>query len=176
MNLIHHVQYKVKSSHPYHSGRIGRFAFLGGPKNDVIVMFDINDDQLHFCVGADDIEGFDPSVDNVIQGLHIPVIKMMDKKEEVFEVKKKDQIGNWATMWVYYPDCPNSHKVMVYKWNVPSPGADHIDPHFGRDGSPIARFAATEEGWDIAKAFMVHQVQEELRWKRHDRWLQSTER
>jgi len=154
MNLVYDTQYKVVSGHPHHPQRIGRFQFLGGPKSDVIVLADVDDDKVLFAVGMNDLTDFDPDVDFVIQAEHLQAIKMIDEKEEVFTILRRAEECYWTALWVHYPNCPNSHKIMVYEGNAPADDAKQIDPHFGRESSPVARFEATERGWQMARRFM----------------------
>lgn len=74
--------------------------------------------------------------------------------ECVFTVIRRKEIKNYVLLWVYYPNCPNGHKIMVFdKDSSPSLDAKAIFPHFGRKTSPIARFVATVKGWSLAKKF-----------------------
>lgn len=172
MDLIYGQIYKVIGGNPSHGGRSGKFQFLGDPKCHTVVLSDVADSKVLFAVSVSDIEGFDPGRDRVVHHDHVVMIGVIDKNEEVFEIKRRDQIGEWAVMWVYFPQCPMSHKVMVYKGNAPTEDAKQIDPHFGREGSPLARFPGTEDGWDLAKQFMVQQVHNELAEKRWERRME----
>ena len=87
---------------------------------------------------------------------HAAKIAMVEHNEEKFEVKRSLVIGNWEVVWVYFPDCPNGNKVMVYRTDqdavvrlLPSK-RQRINPHFGRHDSPFARFEPTERGWHAA--------------------------
>jgi hypothetical protein len=153
MNLLHDVMYKVRADHPFHPGRIGRFQFLGGPKSDVIVLTDATSPYHMFAVGLRDLEDFNPDVDNIVQKEHFQAIRVFDHNEEVFDVRRRETVGKATVLWVFYPNCPNSNKIMVYHGYGPGPDATRIDPHFGRDGSPVARFVASEEGWNWALRF-----------------------
>lgn len=155
-NLVFDEIFEVVESHPHHAGKRGKFKFLGGPKSDIVVLEDRNNSL--FAVGMNDIVRFDPAVDNVIQEGHIQTIKLFDHNDETFDVLRRERMGDWVVLWVFYPNCPNSHKVMVYRGNAPAEDVKQIDPHFGREGSPIARFAATEEGWNLAKSFAASQI------------------
>jgi len=52
--------YKVKSGHEFHSNRIGRFEFLGGPQQDVAVFTDLSKStsthEEMFATGLNDVE------------------------------------------------------------------------------------------------------------------------
>lgn len=153
MNLIHDVMYKVRQDHPFHPNRMGRFQFLGGPRSDSIVLADVDDSRSLFAVGLHDLTDFNPNVENIVQKDHIPVIKKFDHNEEIFEVRRREDIRDVSVLWVFYPNCPNSNKIMVFKGNAPTRDAKKVDPHFGREDSPVARFVATEEGWNWAIDF-----------------------
>lgn len=158
MNLLHEVMYKVRQDHPHHPGRMGRFQFLGGPKSDCIVLAAVDDPKVLFAVGLRDLEDFNPDTDNIVQKEHFQAIRAFDHNEEVFEVRRREKFRNATVLWVFYPNCPNSNKIMVYEGNGPGQDATRIDPHFGREGSPVARFVATEQGWawaiDFAKTIL----------------------
>lgn len=68
MNLISGVQYQVVNDHKYHSGKIGRFEFLGGKDEDVICLSlpEKDSPKTIFCVGLYDICNFTPGVDKII--------------------------------------------------------------------------------------------------------------
>ena len=75
--------------------------------------------------------------------------------EEDFNIMRRLEIGDWVLLWVYYPQCPNPNKIMVFsRENAPVLGAKKIFPHFDRQNSPMARFVATEEGWRLAIKFV----------------------
>lgn len=47
--------YKVRSDHHFWPNRLGKFRFWGGPKKDVVVLSDAENDQVVFAVGPGDI-------------------------------------------------------------------------------------------------------------------------
>lgn len=50
------TKYRVRYDHSYHPSREGIFRFMGGPKEDVVVLSDPEDEHLMFAVGMEDIE------------------------------------------------------------------------------------------------------------------------
>lgn len=91
---------------------------------------------------------------------HEEVVKMIQHNEEDFEVKQRDEFGGFVIMRVFYPQCPNGDKIMVFRSeNAPPKDALFINPHFGdEDNSPCARFEPTDEGWAMAIAFVRNQI------------------
>ena len=89
--------------------------------------------------------------------------------ETTFEVRRHLDVKQFVLLWVYYPKCPSPDKVMVFdrdtlryqdgkvialnRGTLTIKECGKIFPHFGRASSPIARFAATEEGWAFAVRF-----------------------
>jgi hypothetical protein len=49
--------------------------------------------------------------------------------EEIFEVRRREDIRDVSVLWVFYPNCPNSNKIMVFKGNAPTRDAKKVDPH-----------------------------------------------
>ena len=77
-------------------------------------------------------------------------VKEILHNEEVFEVERKEVYGAYTIMWVNYPNCPSPNKILFFGKNAPSDDAKNIMPHFGLEESPVARFVATEDGWEMA--------------------------
>jgi hypothetical protein len=84
------------------------------------------------------------------------IIKMIEHNEEVFNVLREAKIGEFLILWVYYPNCPNGNKIMVFTGYYPDT-SKKILPHFGREDSPVARFEPTERGWQFALDFAYSQ-------------------
>ena len=74
-----------------------------------------------------------------------------------FTIVKGVKIGDWVVVEIKYPDAITygGRKILVYDsydefTKLVKSGS--IDPHFLEDKySPIARFVATEQGWELAK-------------------------
>lgn len=78
-----------------------------------------------------------------------------------YKVVKLKESENYIVVMINYPDCTNyeGNKVVVYKdiTVIDLLNQKIIDPHFAGKKevlSPIARFVPTEEGWDMAIAFV----------------------
>ena len=94
---------------------------------------------------------------------HDEAMKIIAHNEEEFEVKERDGLGNYMIMRVQYPHCPNGDKIMVFRKDIsPSENAKSINPHFGRDDSPCARFEPTDEGWQMAWIFVNSLIQADI--------------
>jgi len=79
---------------------------------------------------------------------HDDAMRLIQHNEEVFEVKKDMVIGKFHLLWVFFPNCPNGDKIMVYRNHQgPTKPYTQIKPHFNQEGSPFARFEPTECGW-----------------------------
>jgi hypothetical protein len=50
MKLVKGEKYKVKSGHPFWSGREGIFEFMGGPDHDIVVLSDITVNNSDFAI------------------------------------------------------------------------------------------------------------------------------
>lgn len=84
-----------------------------------------------------------------------------------FTIEKAEQVGCFLVMIVQYPSCPKctyeGYKLMVFPetYAIDALKWKKIDPHFRDSGkensyeapSPVARFPATEEGWNDAVAY-----------------------
>lgn len=85
---------------------------------------------------------------------HEQVMQMIEHNEEVFEVKMVYEGTYFTAFWVFYPNCPRGDKIMVFHNSVaPQKPYKRIRPHFGEEGSPVARFEPTEAGWTWAMIF-----------------------
>ncbi len=78
-----------------------------------------------------------------------------------FDVLTSLDVGNFCVVKVRYPTCHNFEgiKILVFKNRKAAEimKFEHIDPHFSNNSefdSPIARFVPTEEGWNMAIAFV----------------------
>lgn len=79
---------------------------------------------------------------------------------------RNQQIGDYLIAEILYPDAKNyeGKKILIYKSNKYTMdnlykkliSGKYLDPHFceGDHLSPVARFVPTEEGWEMAKAFV----------------------
>ena len=75
-----------------------------------------------------------------------------------FEIIRAEEIGKLIVM-VRYPDCTNYEglKILMFEEDVTLHDLTRqgtIDPHFSDNPnmiSPIARFAPTKEGWELAE-------------------------
>jgi hypothetical protein len=75
-----------------------------------------------------------------------------DDNEKDFEIQRTLILGGYLIQQVYYPNCPQSTKIMVH---VHSPCIySKLEPHFGKNNSPVARFQPSEEGWSMAIQFV----------------------
>lgn len=75
-----------------------------------------------------------------------------------FKILKVASFGVFVACRVHYPDCTTygGEKILVYRmtdgWLFRQ---KELDPHFlENESSPIARFPATEEGWEDAMNFV----------------------
>lgn len=85
---------------------------------------------------------------------HEHVMQMIEHNEEVFEVKKVHKGTYFTAFWVFYPNCPRGNKIMVFhNSKAPQEPYTRIRPHFGEEGSPVARYEPTESGWSWAVIF-----------------------
>lgn len=85
---------------------------------------------------------------------HAEAMQVIEHNEEVFEVQRVCPGPHYTAFWVHYPNCPRGHKVMVFdNANAPQEPYTRIRPHFGEEGSPVARYEPTEQGWDWAVLF-----------------------
>lgn len=83
-----------------------------------------------------------------------------DPDPRKFSVKQKLTLdGNMIVVRINYEGCTTygGDKILVYddrdKFHMVL-GSGYVDPHFLDDSySPIARFEATDRGWDLAVAF-----------------------
>jgi len=55
---INTLCYKVRSDHKFHSNRIGKFEFIGGPQHNIIVLSNPQDLRELFAVNVDDVDIF----------------------------------------------------------------------------------------------------------------------
>lgn len=80
--------------------------------------------------------------------------QLIEHNEKEFEIVKLEQYHNYLAVKVLFPNCPNGLKIMVYKTPVynASIAKGELNPHFGRDNSPIARYEPTNKGWSMAVA------------------------
>lgn len=74
-----------------------------------------------------------------------------------YKILRCEQIGKYLVLELQYPDCTNyeGKKILLFKdiklMDLVNQGS--IDPHFSNNDayhSPIARFAPTEAGWEMA--------------------------
>ena len=75
-----------------------------------------------------------------------------------FKILRQKQISDFTALVVYYPHCPSYYgrKILVFKgttYDIDFKDAEVLDPHFFMKSKLVARFEATEEGWDMAIAF-----------------------
>jgi len=79
--------------------------------------------------------------------------------EEVFTVDREKFGENYVAVMVRYPNCPHGLKIMVYTLDtykkITTPRHVVLNPHFGDDLSPVARFEPTEFGWALAGTFVT---------------------
>jgi len=47
--------YQVRQNHKHWANRIGVFQFMGGPEKDTVVLADLDNGQVFFCVAASDL-------------------------------------------------------------------------------------------------------------------------
>lgn len=79
--------------------------------------------------------------------------------EEKYKVELREDYDHFTLIVVDFPKCPHPKKVMVYdKHNAPGDMTQknpykgvRINPHFGFDSSPLARFEPTEHGITCAR-------------------------
>jgi hypothetical protein len=73
-----------------------------------------------------------------------------------FEILEVFGVGRVSVLRVRYPDARNFEgvKILVYRWDLDLVRVQpELDPHFCDNPkcvSPFARFAPTDEGWEIA--------------------------
>lgn len=76
-----------------------------------------------------------------------------------FVIRKLVDQGKYTIVDVNYPDATNfeGNKILVLEGISPEEvrELDVLDPHFVEDGSVIARFAPTEQGWINAIYFVA---------------------
>jgi hypothetical protein len=79
-----------------------------------------------------------------------------------FRILQAEQQGEFLLLKVHYPDCTNyeGNKVLLFKGVTLLDVVNQkvIDPHFNESGKgrhyPVARFAPTEQGWEMALKLM----------------------
>lgn len=78
-----------------------------------------------------------------------------------YKIKRAEEIGKYLVVEINYPDCTNyeGNKIIVYKTTLDKLlKQEKIDPHFSDNNKyiqPIARFVPTEDGWEMARKFIV---------------------
>jgi hypothetical protein len=85
-----------------------------------------------------------------------------------FKILDSIAVGQYVVLDVQYPDCTNfeGRKVLVY-WGISKELLQKqttLDPHFCDEGhiAPIARFAPTKEGIEMAMEFCVMRADGEV--------------
>lgn len=99
------------------------------------------------------------------------VTKFPNPNPSNFVIEKSSQIMNFLILQVRYPDCTNyeGRKILVYKGVTEETLLERnkgtIDPHFSNNPkffSPIARFVPDNDGWTMAKSFVLSQLVRQL--------------
>lgn len=77
--------------------------------------------------------------------------------EKDFEIIKWYSCAHHYVLQVNFPNCLHGDKIMVFKQGPRRVSLEHIssiNPHFGDNNSPVARFDAKQDGWANAVDFV----------------------